>query len=323
MSLKEEIIRLLEGNRDKVLSGEQLAEQLGVSRAAVWKAVNTLRQEGYQVEASTKRGYRLAGDNDQISEQGIRLLLNDQVKQNGLYVLDTVDSTNLYAKRLALAGGQHGDVVLAKQQTAGRGRLGRSFFSPADSGVYMSFLLKLQMPLAEASFFTIAAAVAVCQGVERCTDQKPAIKWVNDIFLDGKKICGILTEAISDFETGLTESIIVGIGVNVKQTEFPDELQKVATALNIAGLQRNQVAASVVNAFFDLVHSFDRAKILEEYKKRLMILGRTVSYQKNGAAFTGEAVDLNGQGNLIVQLPDGTRDVLNAGEISIGSGTVL
>lgn len=324
MSIKQDIVKLLESSRDRIISGQELAAQLGVSRTAVWKAVNALRKEGYQVEAATNRGYRLADSTDCLSEEGIRLSLDPIFSANKIFVLDTVDSTNNYAKQRALAGGGNGEVVVANEQTAGRGRLGRSFFSPADTGIYMSFLLQPCLPLEEAVLFTLTAAVAVCMAVEACTDKKPQIKWVNDIFLDGKKICGILTEAISDFETGVAQSVIVGIGLNVKteQVQFPKALRSVAASLNTPGLQRNYLAACEINYFLRLAGTLDRAQILREYKKRSFVLGRTIQYIKNGVSYTAQAVDINEQGNLIVRFSDGTQDVLRSGEISIGSGSL-
>lgn len=322
MSIKNELIRLLERNRGQDLSGQELAKQLGVSRAAVWKAVNALRQDGYQVEAVTNRGYRLAESTDCLSEEGIRLYLD--VAPARLFVLDTVDSTNNYAKQRALSGGVNGEVVVANTQSAGKGRLGRAFFSPADAGVYMSFLFRPQLPLEEAVLFTITAAVAVCLAIEECTGKQPQIKWVNDVFVDGKKVCGILTEAISDFETGMAESIIVGMGVNVKtgQTGFPPELDGIAVALNTQGLQRNRLAASEINHFLRLTKEWNRAAILTAYKERSFILGKTIQYEKNQVSYCAVAEDINDKGNLIVRLADGTQDVLRSGEISIGSGNI-
>lgn len=322
MSVKTELVKILESNRACDLSGQELAEQLGVSRAAIWKAVNALRQEGYQIEAANNRGYRLSGGTDRLSEAGIRLWLDDSCPVNRLLVFDTVDSTNTYLKQYALSGGQDGDVAVANQQTAGRGRLGRSFCSPADSGVYMSFLLKRQLPLADAAFLTVIAGVAVCRAIEACTGQQPGIKWVNDVFLNGKKICGILTEAVSDCETGMAESIVVGIGINVKTKpgQFPPEVRKVAASLNQGQLQRNRLAAEVMQAFFALLDNWDKTEVLEAYKKRSILIGKTVSYVKNGQTFIGTAADVNENGNLIVILKDGARDVLQSGEVSIGSG---
>lgn len=324
MSTKTELIRLLESRRGEDLSGEELAKELGVSRAAVWKAINALRQEGYRIEAATNRGYCLAEETDRLSAEGVRLFLNKELHEIPLTVLNTVDSTNHYAKQTALKGEKSQAVILANQQTAGKGRLGRSFFSPKDSGLYMSILLKPQIPLEEAIHFTITAALAVCLAVEECTDLTPQIKWVNDIFVNGKKVCGILTEAISDFETGFAQSVIIGIGVNVKTppSAFPEELKNIAVSLNNSALQRNRLAASVLNHFFKLNGQNNFESVRREYKNRLFILGKTITYTRGGESFTALAEDINSQGNLIVRFTDGTSDVLRSGEISIGSGNV-
>lgn len=313
MSLKSEIMTILENSRGTYVSGQALADRLGVSRAAVWKAVNSLKDEGHQIASVNHRGYSLAGD--KLSAEGIASLLERACAS--IQVLDTVDSTNTFAKReVALGRAQDGTVILAEEQTAGRGRLGRSFYSPAENGLYMSIVLKRHIPVESASYLTISAAVAVCQAIENLTSCHPGIKWVNDLFLGDKKICGILTEAVSDFESGAVESAVVGIGLNVRSETFPPELQDVATSLYLEGLTRNALAAAVISRFFALLDA-PHPEIISEYRARSIVLGRQVTFTHQGRQEWGTARSINDAGNLEVLLPDGSMTTLIAGEVSI------
>lgn len=218
MTTKEKLLALLEDSKGTFFSGEEIARTLQVSRAAVWKAVNALREDGYTIDAVTNKGYRLSPDSDILSPQGIRRFLKPEYRDFNLTVLPTVPSTNALVREKANQGCPEGCVIIACEQTAGRGRYGRQFFSPADTGVYLSLLLR---PTAyspqQATCLTAAAAAAMCQAIEAVTGQHPGIKWVNDIFLHGKKVCGILTEAAVGLETGTLNYMVLGAGVNLYQ----------------------------------------------------------------------------------------------------------
>ena len=192
MTTKEKLLALLEDSKGTFFSGEEIARTLQVSRAAVWKAVNALREDGYTIDAATNKGYRLSPDSDILSPQGIRRFLKPEYRDLDLTVLPTAPSTNALVREKANQGRPEGCVIIACEQTDGRGRYGRQFFSPVDSGVYLSLLLR---PTAyspqQATCLTAAAAAAMCQAIEAVTGQQPGIKWVNDIFLHGKKVCGI------------------------------------------------------------------------------------------------------------------------------------
>lgn len=316
MSVKTSVVEMLETNRNNSVSGQELAEKLGVSRMAVCKAIKQLRQEGYEIVSETGKGYLLQTQSDVLSEQGIVLKLKPPYKDTKIIVKKTLISTNTYAKKLAMEGECDRTVIVSNEQTGGRGRRGKEFYSPADTGLYMSCILRPEKALADVLSITISTAVAVCRAIENLTGLKPLIKWVNDIFIGEKKACGILTEAISDFESGMVEAIIIGIGVNIKTQEFPDELAEIATSLNKFGISRNEFAAEIVNQLYYIIDNTSHEEIIEQYKLRSLILGKMIRYEINSVMHEGVAVDINSEGNLIVQEEKG-EICLKSGEISI------
>lgn len=322
MSVKKEVLKLLEGSRDRDLSGQDMAEQLGVTRAAVWKAVKSLKQEGYYVEAVNNRGYRLREDSDVLSVEGIRLHLPESYKDREIVVCKCVDSTNMEVKRRALEGAGEGLVVLAEQQTEGRGRRGRTFFSPSGSGIYMSVLFR---PAPEFSqdvvLITTAASVAVCRAIRRILGEEPEIKWVNDVYLDGRKICGILTEAVSDFESGRIDTVVVGIGINyhVPEEGFPEELRETAGSVcpDNHTIPRNILAAAVMKELYELYEGLSEKTYMEDYRKWSNVLGKKVRFTSGTEWEYGTAVDIDENGGLIVQTEDGKNQILRTGEITL------
>ena len=198
MALKEEVLKYLSDNSSEYISGEELAHSLGKSRTAVWKAIKSLQADGYRIDAVTNRGYMLDADNDILNAQEIKKSLSFDCR---VEYYKTLDSTNNVAKRIIAEGEDDVLLVVGEEQTAGRGRQGKSFYSPGGTGIYMSLVVHPMIELQNAVTATTAAAVAVCRAIESLTDKKPMIKWVNDVYLNGKKICGILTEAVTDFET--------------------------------------------------------------------------------------------------------------------------
>lgn len=315
MSLRSEIALILEKNRGSAVSGQELADSLGVTRAAVCKAVKQLRDEGYCISAATNKGYILEENSDVLSAEGIRALLGEKYCSNIITVYKSIDSTNTEAKRSAMLGAAHGTVIAADTQTNGRGRHGHSFYSPAGTGLYLSVVLKPEKPLADCTLTTIAAADALADTIEELTDCKPEIKWVNDILVDGRKVCGILTEAISDIESGMAEAIIVGAGVNISTRDFPPEIANTAGSLK-SSVTRNKLAAGIISRLLDYTAEADSKRILSDYRRRSAALGETVTFTRNGKLITALATDINDAGNLIVQTSNGT-EVLKSGEISI------
>ncbi|MEG1479124.1 MAG: biotin--[acetyl-CoA-carboxylase] ligase [Clostridiales bacterium] len=320
MSVKNEILSILEKNQNTAISGQDMANQLGVTRAAVWKGINSLKSQGYTITATTNKGYVLSSHSDVLTSTGIRGFLGKKYKNTNIEILDTVDSTNTYAKNLALKKAPHHTIISAMEQTAARGRQGRSFFSPKDTGIYMSLILRPQESLDKALLLTVAAAVGVSQAIEEATNISPQIKWVNDIFFNGKKVGGILTEAISDFESNSLEAVIIGIGINLKTQaqDFPPELQPIATSLLIPQLTRNQLIGTIATNIFDLTENLNPDSLIAAYKKRSLVLGKEITFQKNGTTHHATVLDINEKGNLVVKTCKGT-EILQSGEITLGS----
>ena len=231
LSTKENILALFEANKGIYFSGEEIAVQLSVSRAAVWKAVNALRSDGYVIDAVPNKGYRLSMNTDILSVQGIEKYLDPQNRQLTIQVLPEVSSTNTMLREKANEETPEGYVIIANGQTEGRGRRGRSFYSPVDTGIYLSILLRpKEIATNELTNLTSMAAVAACETIEEVSGQTPGIKWVNDIYIDGRKVSGILTEASISMENGSVEYVVVGIGFNVYLPEdgFSGEIKDIA-----------------------------------------------------------------------------------------------
>lgn len=319
MNTKEQVLCLLERNRDRHVSGERLAEAIGVSRNAVWKAVRALRAEGYAIDAATNRGYRLSQDNDLLSPAGIERFLPEG-HPFAITVRKRVDSTNAEARRRAFEGAPEGTVIVAEEQWAGRGRPGKRFFSPAGSGVYLSVVLKPRISADQGQLITCAAAVAGARAIERMTSQDALIKWVNDIYMDGRKVAGILTEGVVDMESGRFEHAVMGIGVNVRppHTGFPSELAEVAGAIADKGdgTMRNELAAAVLEEFWKLYTRLGERSFHEEYRRRCFLIGQPVVIARDGSRIRARAVDLTRDFKLVVELPDKTRLELPHGEAS-------
>ena len=307
---KDDLLALLWQNADSYISGEELAKLLSVSRTAVWKTIGQLREAGYSIESVPNRGYRLLSESDVLSEEGIRRHLRHQELE--LRVYKTISSTNTVLKSLAAEGAPAGLSLVAGEQTAGRGRMGRSFYSPADSGLYLSLLLRPDMSAVEATRLTACAAVAVAETIEALSRKQAQIKWVNDILVDGRKVCGILTEASVDCENGMMRHVIIGIGVNthVPKADFPEELKSIAGAAfgaqNIPELRCRLAAGILAPAVF------------AGYRRRSLVLGKAVNILSPGKdPVPAEVLDLLEDYSLLVRLPDGSTTRLNSGEVSI------
>lgn len=317
MAVKQELLALLEQHRDTSLSGEELARRLGVTRAAVWKAVKQLKEEGHAILSLHGQGYTLQKDSDVLSPEGIRSHLPAHLKGLPIQVFDCVESTNTLGKKLLAEGAPHGLLLAAEEQTAGRGRTGRSFYSPRGSGLYMSLLLRPELCLSDAPFLTIGAAVATARAIRDVTGQECQLKWVNDVYLEGLKICGILTEAQSDFESGRVEGVVIGVGINCSTRDFPPELREKAASLGRSGI-RNALCAAVVGQLLALMENPKDPAILEEYRQRSLLTGRQVEFALNGRPLQGEVLGIGDRGELLVRT-DEEDMALTSGEVSIGS----
>ena len=324
MSTKDSVLQALQENSGNFISGEELSNRLCISRTAVWKAIRSLRQEGYTINAVTNRGYMLMNEDGVITEAELRSFLPPRYRNNRIHVYDTTDSTNLQAKRIALENAEHGSVVVAMQQTGGRGRLGRSFFSPKN-GIYLSIIIRPSFDLSRSILVTSAAAVAVADAVEAVCGKSAGIKWVNDVYVDGKKICGILTEGITDFETGQIDALIIGIGVNTSTDGFPPELLEVAGAVE-GDYSPAELAAGIISRTLDLTDNIESRSFIEEYKSKSLVLGKTVKVYKGGyntdtehthRGVPARVLDIDDDGCLVVLYSDGSRETRSSGEISI------
>lgn len=320
MSVKNEVLHILEQYKGESISGQELAEKLNVSRTAIWKAINSLKEEGYLINGISNKGYSLSVSSDVLSAEGIRIFLKDEYKSIPITVYKTITSTNTEAKMLSMNNPQHGTVILSEEQTNGRGRMGRNFYSPSESGIYMSIILKPRLNIADSVLITTATAVAVCEAIDKFSNLKPKIKWVNDIYINDKKVCGILTEAVTDIESGTINSMVVGIGLNVKTEMFPEEINNIAGSIFNSidnNYIRNQLSAEVINNVLSLCENLEDRSYLKVYKERSMIIGEKIRFCKGNQWFEAYAEDIDDFGGLIVRLDDGRKEVLHSGEISV------
>ena len=310
MKTYEKIYQILWEAHDFV-SGQDLADQLDVSRTAIWKSMKTLESKGLVIEPIKNRGYRLLlGD----------LLLPDEITSaTGLkvYLNETSASTQEDAKEGIKKGQPSPAIYLAPNQRSARGRFSRPFFSPESGGIYMSLHLQPNLPYDQAPAYTLMVASSIVKAISRLAGIDCQIKWVNDIYLGQKKLAGILTEAISSIETGLITDVIIGIGLNFLVPEFPEDLQDKATSLftKQAPISRNQLIAEIWNIF----QNTPERDLIIVYKEKSLVLDKRVTFVENQLSYTGLATDITDSGQLVVRLDDGQEKVLNSGEISLSS----
>ncbi len=324
MDAVERVLELLQEAQGPV-SGERMAEALGVTRNTVWKAVKHLREQGYAISAATNQGYRLLSESDVLTASNIRRKLEPQASGVAIDVRETVTSTNTVLKEIAEHGGREGMVVIANKQTMGKGRLGRSFYSPKGGGLYMSVLLRPAFSAEEALSITTAAAVAVARAIDHMTGSRALIKWVNDVYFHGRKVCGILTEASVDFENKGLHYAVLGMGTNLTDPEggFPPEAAQVAGSLfgrKAPPGARTELAAQILNHFFTYYNALPRRTFMEEYRSRSLLTGMDITFTEGGALWEGTVLGVDDQAQLLVRLPDGTEKLFGAGEVNIKRG---
>lgn len=324
MGTKEKVLALFEQHKGIYLSGEEIARSLGISRNSVWKAVASLRKEGYEIDAISNKGYCLSADTDILSAQGIIKYLDGICDGLTVEVFPEVTSTNGLLREKAIQGLPEGSCILAHSQTKGKGRRGRSFHSPTDTGVYLSLLLRpRELSPGDAIKITTMAAVAACEAIEQVSGKEVKIKWVNDLFLEGKKVSGILTEASLNLETNQIDYIVLGIGMNAYLPEegFPQELQDIAGAIFTKKKNdgKNLLAAKFLNAFMKLYQSQDK-DYLKLYKEKSLVLGKKIFVHKPEGVEKAVALDLDEKAHLLVQYEDGRQESLSSGEISVRLG---
>ena len=308
-------------NADDFISGQEISEKLGVSRQAVWKSINALKEKGYEIQSVTNRGYRLVSSPNYLNESSLKSLLHNKIIGKNLIVLDSVNSTNDYLKKLGNEGCENGTVVAAREQTRGKGRLGRTWQSKKDDGIAFSVLLRPNVAPSEVSAITPLAGLAVCKAIREYTKLDCVIKWPNDIIVGRKKLVGILTEMSAEFDA--VEYVITGIGINVDHTSFPEEIAFKATSLLLETgrhIDKNEFLACVLE---HLENEFVKNNLeltptaLSEYTDLCATVGRSVTFQRGTRRISGMAVCVSEHGELKVMMSDGTICLVNSGEVTV------
>ena len=314
---KEDVLALLEKS-DAPVSGEQMCRALGMTRAGVWKAIEALRADGFDIEAAPRRGYRLCAK--PLQKQALERLLDGSFPADRLIVLPEVDSTNTYLKQRASNGAPDETAVLSIRQTAGRGRRGRSFLSEP-GGLYLSYLIRPHESAQELLHLTALAGLCVCNAVRQVTGMQPSIKWPNDPVLNGKKLCGILTELSVSLETQEPEYVVIGIGINCNQTQFPQELD-MATSLRIeAGRPAdvNAIAAALLLELSRMRREFLSRKSdwIAAFSQNCLTVGKDIQILRAGTVRQAKATGIGPDADLLVEYPDGTSGSVSSGEVSV------
>ena len=319
--MKEEILRLLR-SADGYISGQELCNRFGVSRTAVWKAINQLKEAGYEIEAQQNKGYRLMAAPDLMTEAEIKSLMHTEWVAKEVLYFDTIDSTNTKAQELAEKGYPSGTLVVADKQESGKGRRGRSWVSPSGTGIFMTLMIKPDINPNNASMLTLVAALAVAKAITSVTGEEAMIKWPNDIVVNGKKVCGILTEMNAQFD--YINHIVVGIGINVHNESFPEEISQMASSLMIeAGgkrFHRAQIIAETMSYFEQYYDTFlktqDLSALVREYDELLVNRNKSVRVLDPKEPFDGKAMGITPKGELIVDTWE-SRKLVTSGEVSV------
>lgn len=331
MTTKEKIFNKLNSHKETAVSGEKLAEAYGISRAAVWKAIQALREEGFNIEGSTNGGYIYRKNSDVVRSDVVKDFLVQKypgLKKAVIKCFKTIDSTNTYAKKLLSENEKRAldkTVIIAESQTAGRGRLGRTFCSPEKTGIYLSVIYVPSDRKIEPAKITAFSAVAVKRVIERFFDVDAKIKWINDIYVNDKKVVGILTEGFTNFETGIIEAAVIGIGINIctKKSQFSKEAQKVAGSITDKkdfGISRSQIAAEVAGEVLSIFNEKPQ-KVIREYQDSSFLKGKTVEVHpiiddENGV-YSATVIAINEEAELVVKLKNGSIKKLSSGEVTL------
>lgn len=319
--MKTEILKMLR-ETDNYVSGQQICGKLGVSRTAVWKVIRQLQEEGYQIEAVRNRGYRILDVPDVMTREELESLMETRWAGSRIYYYPETDSTNIRIRQLADEGAPHGTLAVADMQTAGRGRRGRTWESPAGSSIYMSILLRPDLMPSAAPSLTLAMACSVAEGIMDCEDVNVQIKWPNDVIINGRKLVGILTEMSTQVD--YIEHVTIGVGINVNMTEFPDSIRETATSLQIETghkVKRAKLIAAVMKRFEADYEIFmktgDLTGLIEKYSGMLVNRDRDVRVLGAKETYTAHALGIDRSGELIVRREDGTEEKISSGEVSV------
>ncbi|WP_145408864.1 biotin--[acetyl-CoA-carboxylase] ligase [Paenibacillus xylanexedens] len=323
MTKHEELLHMLLKADGQFVSGEEISKHLLISRTAVWKHVNKLRDLGYEFEAVSRKGYRLLTKPDGIDEAGLQLALQTKVFGRKAVILQSTSSTQADVQQLADEGVSEGAVVLAEEQTSGRGRYGRSWYSPPGKGIWMSILLRPQQPLRNTPQLTLLTGLAVCRAIRSFTGVDAGIKWPNDVLVNGRKVCGILMEsALEDHEL---RYCIAGIGVDVNfdKQDYPEELSAIATSLQIEtgkSVDRTLLTAAILTELEQLYDMYQKQgfNVIAALWEALSVsLHRDIEVSNAQGVVEGIAMGIDSSGALIVQKKDGERMTVFSGEISL------
>lgn len=318
--MRNKIIKVILNNKDNFISGEDLSNKLGISRTAVWKHIKKLKEEGYNIESVNKKGYRLESfPGDLLTSENIKYNLQTEMIGDNIHHLQTIDSTNEYLKRIGDKS-TDGTVVISEEQTRGKGRMGRTWQSKSGEGIWMSLLLKPNIIPFKAPFITLVAGVSVVTALRKLN--VPAqIKWPNDIILNDKKICGILTELSAEIER--VNYVIVGMGMNVKNMYFSGELEHKATSLYKEGyvLQRVDIVDKILYEFeknyIDYIENDNKEHVLNLFRQYSNIINKEIYLIKNDQRELVTCIDINDSGNLIIKDKDNNIREIMSGEVSI------
>ncbi len=320
--MKLKILKTLKSHKDEYISGEELSHKLGVTRTAVWKNINTLRKEGYIIDSSSRKGYKLVSTPGIFSAEEIQMDLPTEILGNKIVYKDTVTSTNTIAKDMAVKGEPEGTVIIGNHQTAGKGRLGRTWVSPSGTGIWMSVILRPDIVPTQAPFITILAALAVARSIEQVAEIKPGIKWPNDIVLNKKKVCGILTEMSAEIER--VNHIVVGIGINVNidAEQYPEKLRNSATSIKIVTgkkIDRKQLVQRILENFeaIYIQSQTERESLLEQYRNYSLTLDHQVKVIWQNRETEGKAIEITEDGELLVETNNGKVIKVFSGEVSV------
>lgn len=321
--LTDSVLTMLTAAKGSYVSGAEMSKALGVTRMAVSNAVRVLREQGYTISSVTNRGYCLTAQPDRLTPGDVLGRL-PEARRDTVRVFDSIDSTNTYLKREAMLGAPGGLCAVANEQTAGRGRVGRSFLSAPDCGVYLSLLLRPTCAPADCATLTSHAAVAVCRAIARVCHVQPGIKWTNDIVLKGKKICGILTELSLEGESGAVDSVVIGIGINAnnRPEDFPPELREIAGSIYGATGEhvcRAELSAALITELdaMTLAWSADPRAYLDVYRSLCLTTGKEVRVLRGDTERSAFAESVTDDFALLVRYPDGSREALVGGEVSV------
>jgi len=321
--LKEKILKLLKESGNDFLSGEKISENLGVSRAAIWKYINTIKEDGYEIEAISRKGYRIISSPDILTFEEVKNFLSTLCIGKNMVYYNSVGSTNTIAKELAERGEEHGTVVVSEEQTTGRGRLGRDWMSPKFKGISMSIILRPKIVTENISQITLIGAAAVYKAILKM-GIKTSIKWPNDIVLNRRKICGILTEMSGEIDHINYLVMGIGINVNLEEEDLPIDLKDMATSLKIESgkyVDRKLLIANVLNYFEELYNDFvqngDVKETMEICRKNSLLIGQEVQLKNRGSITKAKVIDISDSGELVVVNQEGTVEYIVSGEVSI------